>query len=680
MADYMTADIRNIALVGHASAGKTLLTDALLHNAGVIPSLGSVEKGTTVSDYHPLEQTHQHSLTASLASLEYDGCHVNILDTPGYPDFIGATLSVLPAVETVAVVINAQTGIESMTRRLMSWAAARKLCRIIIVNKIDADGVDLAGLYGQIRETFGTECLAMNLPADSASKVVDCFFNPTGDSDFSSVADAHTAIVDQTVEVDEKLMEVYLEQGELAPDQLHDPFEQALREGHLVPVCFASAVSGAGIKELLDVTSKLMPNPAEGNPPPFVNGEGDEAKPVEVVPEQDKHALAHVFKVEFDPFVGKVGMLRVHQGTVQKDSQLFIGDARKAIKVSNYYAPQGRDNNEATSGIPGDIRTLAKVEGLEYDAVLHDSHDEDFIHMRPLDLPRPMVGLAITPKSRGEEQKVSESLQKLVQEDPCLRLERNPAANETVLRGLGDLHLRIAIEKMHDQYNVEVETSPPTIPYQESISRKAEGHCRHKKQTGGAGQFGEVFLRVEPLPRGSGFEFVDKIVGGVIPSTFIPAVEKGVRQVLDHGAFAGFPMQDVRVTVYDGKHHAVDSKEVAFVAAGKKAFIDAVSKAKPVVLEPIVDVEITAPNTNMGDLTGDLSSRRGRVNNTDALPGNMVLITGQVPLAEMDDYQSRLKSITGGEGSFTMDFSSYEPAPAEIQKRLSDAFQHPEEE
>jgi len=680
MADYTTADIRNIALVGHASAGKTLLTDALLHAAGVIPAIGSIDKGTTVSDYHSLEQKHQHSLTASLASLEHSDCHINIIDTPGYPDFIGAALSVLPAVETVAVVINAQSGVESMTRRLMTWAADRNLCRVIIVNKIDADDVDLAALYDQIRETFGSECLAINLPSDGATKVVDCFFNPTGDADFSSVADAHTAIIDQAVEVDEKLMEVYLEQGELAPDQLHDPFEQALREGHLVPVCFTSAESGAGIKELLDVAAKLMPNPMEGNPPPFMNGEGDDAQPVKVTPTLDGHALAHVFKIEFDPFVGKIGMLRVHQGEVKKDGQMFIGDARKAIKVSNYSASQGKDNNDVSVGIPGDIRTLAKIDGLEYDAVLHDSHDEDFIHMQPLDLPRPMVGLAIAPKSRGEEQKVSEALQKLAQEDPCLRLERNPTANETILRGLGDLHLRMAMEKMQEQYNVEVETSPPTIPYQESIARKAEGHCRHKKQTGGAGQFGEVFLRVEPLPRGSGFEFDNKIVGGVIPSSFIPAVEKGVRQVLDHGAFAGFPMQDVRVTVYDGKHHAVDSKEVAFVAAGKKAFIDAVAKAKPVVLEPIVDVEITVPSDNMGDVTGDLSSRRGRVNNTDALPGSMVLITGQVPLAEMDDYQSRLKSVTGGEGSFTMDFSSYEPAPAEVQKKLADEFQHPEDD
>jgi elongation factor G len=680
MAEYTTADIRNIALVGQAGAGKTLLTDALLHAAGSIPALGSIEKGTTVSDFHPLEQQHQHSLTASVASLLHDGHHINLIDTPGYPDFIGSTLSVLPAVETVAAVIDAQTGIESMTRRLMQWAHAQKLCRMIVVNKIDVEDVDLAGLYAQIREAFGSECLAINLPAQGGTRVVDCFFNPSGEADFSSVADAHTAIVDQAVEVDEDLMEVYLEQGELAPEQLHDPFEQALREGHLVPVCFTSAISGAGVAELLNVIAKLMPNPMEGNPAPFVNGEGVDADPVSVVPDSTRHVLAHTFKIEFDPFVGRLGFLRIHQGTVNKDRQLFIGDARKSVKVGNYYSVQGKNNEDVDAGIPGDIRVLAKIDGLEYDAVLHDSHDEDSIHMRPLDLPRPMVGVAVASKTRGDEQKVSEALAKLVQEDPCLQLERNPSANETVLRGMGDLHLRVAVEKMHQQYNVEVQTSRPTVAYRETIARKAEGHCRHKKQTGGAGQFGEVYLRVEPLSRGSGFEFVDQVVGGVIPNQFIPAVEKGVRQVLENGAVAGFPVQDIRVTLYDGKHHSVDSKEIAFVSAGKKAFIDAMSRARPMVLEPVVDIEVTVPNANMGDITGDLSSRRGRVHNTDALAGSMVVIIAQVPLAEMDDYQSRLKSMTGGEGSFTMEFASYEPAPADVQKRLANAFQQPEEE
>ena len=472
-------------------------------------------------------------------------------------------------------------------------------------------------------------------------------------------------------------MEIYLEEGEVSSEQLHAPFEQALREGHLVPVCFASAESGAGVEALLEIIARLMPSPLEGNRPAFVKASGDE---VAIEPVGDKPLLAHVFKVAFDPFVGKLGVFRIHQGNVNKDSQLFVDDARKALKVGNVFALQGKEHVDVAGGIPGDIRTVAKVDEIRFDSVLHTFQENEGVHMQRLALPTPMVGLAIKPKTRGDEQKIAEALNKLSEEDPCIRVERNPSANETVLRGLGDLHLRIALERMSEQYHVELETHAPTIPYRETISRKAEGHCRHKKQTGGAGQFGEVYLKVEPLSRGSGFEFVDQVVGGVIPSQFIPAVEKGVRQVLDSGAFAGFPVQDVRVIVYDGKYHSVDSKEVAFVTAGKKAFIDAVAKAKPVVLEPIADVEVTAPNANMGDVAGDLSARRGRVQNTDSLPGGMIRITGQVPLAEMEDFQSRLKSMTGGEGSYTMAFSRYEPAPAEVQQKLAAGFKHIEED
>lgn len=679
MSEYTTGDIRNIALVGHAGAGKTMLTEALLVETGVINAAGSVEKGTTVSDYDTLEQHHQHSLNSSWVEFAHGGSRVNLIDTPGYPDFIGGAISVLPAVETVAVVINAQNGIESVTRRMMEWAHERGKCRMVVVNKIDA-GADLSALYSEIQETFGRECLALNLPTGGASGVVDCFFNPDGEADFLSVEDAHTAIVDQAIEVDEDLMTMYLDEGEVAPDRLHDSFERAMREGHLVPVCFTSAQSGAGIPELLDVFDRLMPNPSEGNPPNFVNDTGETQEPVSVAPDPAKHALAHVFKVSFDPFVGRLAVMRVHQGTVKKDDQLFVGDARKPVKIGNMFSLIGKQQEERTTAIPGDIRMISKIEGLGFDAVLHDSHDEDHIQLKPLPLPSPMVGLAISAKTRGDEQKIAEALAKLVESDPCLRLERNPAANETVLRGLGDLHLRIALERLKEQYNVEVETSIPTIPYRETIAGSAEGHCRHKKQTGGAGQFGEVYLKLDPLPRGSGFEFVDKIVGGAIPSQFIPAVEKGVRQVLDQGAFAGFPLQDVRVTVYDGKYHSVDSKEVAFVAAGKKAMMDAVSKARPMVLEPIANVEVTVPSERMGDITGDLSSRRGRVSSTDALPGSLIQISAQVPLAEMGDYQSRLKSITGGEGTFSMEFSAYEPAPSEIQKRLASTFQQPDEE
>lgn len=674
MPKYTTDAIRNIALVGHAGSGKTTLHEKLLETAGVIGKAGSVERGDTVSDFEPLEHERGHSLNTALASLDYQDTHINLIDCPGFPDFRGQTLAALTAVETTAVVINAQNGIEMVTHRIMERAANRKRCRMIVINKMDAEGVDLEGLVREIRDTFGRECLPLNLPAGDGEHVVDCFFNPEGDSDIFSVADAHTEIIDQVVEVDEDLMAEYLDKGEVKPDKLHDAFEKAMREGHLVPIVFTSARTGAGLKSFLEVCRRLMPNPAEGNPPPFYKGEGDNAEAVQSEPDPKKHVIAHVFKLTNDPFVGKLSIFRIYQGTISKDTQLYIGDAKKPFKVGHLFKLQGKEHIEVDAGIPGDICAVAKVEEIPFDAVLHDSHEEDEWRLKPVDFPQPMFGLAVEPKSRGHEQKLSSALIKLAEEDPCFKVEHNKELNETVIRGLGDLHLRVMLERMKTRYNVEVETRPPRIPYRETISKKAEGHCRHKKQTGGAGQFGEVFLRVEPLKRGEGFEFVNKVVGGAIPTPLIPAVEKGVRQVLEGGAIAGYPLQDVRVIVYDGKHHPVDSKEVAFVTAGKKAFLDAIGKAKPQVLEPIVNIEVIAPDANMGDITGGLSSRRGRINGSESLRGGMVMITGQVPMSEISDYQSELKSITGGQGSYTMEFSHYDPVPPNVQQELMETY------
>ena len=680
MSDYNAEDVRNIALVGHAGSGKTTLVEALLAATGVIPTPGSVARGTTVCDFDPLEKEHKHSLDIGITSFNAHGKHVNLLDTPGFPDFIGRSLSILPAVETAAVVISAQGGIERVTQRMMATAKERQLCRIIIVNKIDAEGVDLAGLTAQIRDTFGAECLPINLPADGGQRVVDCFFQPSGTpTDFSSVEEAHGRIIDQVVEVDEALMELYLEQGQdLAPEQLHDPFEKALREGHLIPVCYISAETGAGIPELLEILVRLMPNPAEGNPPPFMKGEGADMVPVTVSPDPNQHVLAHIFKVINDPFRGKLGIFRIHQGRIATNSQLFIGDARKPIKVSHLYRLHGNEQIEVAEGVPGDILAIARVDEVHFDAVLHDSHDEDHHHLKSMECPVPLYGLAISPKKRGDEQKLADALHKLESEDPCFHVEHNAATNETVMRGLGELHMKVLMRRLADQFHVEVDTRPPSIPYRETITAKAEGHHRHKKQTGGAGQFGEVFIRIEPLERGGGFEFVDAVVGGTVPNQFIPSVEKGVRQILGEGAIAGYPFQDVRVTLYDGKFHPVDSKDIAFVTAGRKAFIEAIDKARPVILEPIVKIRILAQNSAMGDLAGDLSSRRGRVLGSDAAAMGQIAIDGEVPLAELEGYESRLKSLTGGEGTYSIELSHYEAVPANIQKQLQDAYQRNE--
>ena len=663
--------IRTIALVGHGGCGKTTLAEALLHRARMIGAMGFVEKGSTVCDFDPLEKSYQHSLNASLVHLHHRDTRIHLADTPGLPDFIGRAIGILPAVETAAVVVNAQNGIEMITQRMMQWSARRNLCRMIIINKIDAENVDLPGLVDKIQGAFGKECLPINLPGEGGTRVVDCFFNPSGASDFSSVEAAHQALVDQVVEVDEALMEKYLEQGEIEPEQLHAPFEKALREGHLVPICFVSARSGAGIAELLDIFVRLMPNPTEGNPPQLLKGEGAAAQPMRAEPDSSKHAIAHVFKIVIDPFVGKVGVFRVHQGTITRDSQLFVGDGRKPFKVGHLFLLQGKEFVETDALAPGDIGAVAKVDEIHFDAVLHDSHDEDHLHMVPLEFPTPMHSLAIEPKRRGDEQRISDALHKLSAEDPTFRVEHHTSSNETVISGLGDLHMRYVLDRMASQYHVEVTTQPPRIPYRETITARAEGHHRHKKQTGGAGQFGEVFLRVEPLKRGAGFEFVDQVKGGTIPTQFVPAVEKGVRQVLEAGPVAGFPVQDVRVTVYDGKHHPVDSKEVAFIAAGKRAFMDAISKAKAIILEPIVNIDITAPEANMGDIAGDISAKRGQISGTDSAQAGMLSIKGQAPLSELNNYQARLKSVTAGQGSFSIELSHYQPVPPNIQKDLA---------
>jgi elongation factor G len=681
MSDYNAEDVRNIALVGHAGAGKTTLVEALLAATGAIAQPGRVDKGTTVCDFDPLEKELMHSLDVGITSFTSAGKHVNLIDTPGFPDFLGRSIAVLPAVETAAVVINAEAGIEPVTQRMMKAAANRNLCRIVIVNQIDADGVDLAAVTAQIRETFGPECLPINLPADRGRRVIDCFFQPSGERpDFSTVADAHGQIVDQVVEVDEALMEIYLEQGsELKPEQLHDPFEAALREGHLIPICYVSATTGAGIPELLEILVRLMPNPSEGNPPPFMKGEGADMEPVAVRPDPSLHVLAHCFKVIIDPFRGKLGIFRIHQGRIKPDSQLFIGDARKPFKVNHLFRLHGAEQIEVGEGVPGDILAVARVDDIFRDAVLHDSHAEDHHHLNPVECPVPLFGLAVTTTKRGDEQKLGDALHKLQAEDPCLHVEHNAAANETVMRGLGELHLKVILRRLADQFHVEVDTRPPSIPYRETITAKAEGHHRHKKQTGGAGQFGEVYLRIEPLERGAGFEFVDDTVGGSIPGQFIPSIEKGVRQVLEEGAIAGYRMQDIRVSVYDGKFHAVDSKDIAFATAGRKAFVGAVDKAKPVILEPIVKIRIVAQNSAMGDLASDLSGRRGRINGSESKTMGRIAIDGEVPLAELEGYEPRLRALTGGEGTYSIELSHYEAVPGNIQKRLMDAFKRAED-
>ena len=663
-------NIRTLALVGPAAAGKTTLAEALLQHTGAMGAAGSVERGSTVSDHDALEIKAGHSLQSSVMHLDHGGCRIHLIDTPGAPDFIGQSLPALEAVETAAVVINAAAGIEPMAQRMMAYAAERGLDRLVIVNRIDAQDVDLSAVLADIQAAFGKECLPLNLPDAGATQVVDCFYNREGHCDFGAVADAHRALVEQVVEVDGDFVDRYLNDGDIDANELHAPLEQALREGHLIPVCFVSARTGAGVPELLDVIARLLPNPTEGNPPDFLNGEGDAATLMHAKPDPAAHVLAHVFKVSIDPYVGKLGFVRVHQGSITPGTQLYVGDGRKPFKVGHVYLQQGKNHVEVPSAGPGDICAVAKIDELHFDAVLHDAAEDDHIHLKPLPFPVPVHGVAISPKRRGDEQRMWDIVGKLVAEDPCLKLEHLAQTNETVVYGLGELHLRMLLERLRDVHKFEVDTRPPRIAYRETITQNAAAQYRHKKQSGGAGQFGEVHLRIEPLPRGAGFEFVDQVKGGTIPGQFMPAVEKGVREALAEGVIAGYPVHDVRVIVHDGKHHAVDSKEIAFVTAGKRAFQAAIREAKPVVLEPIAQVQIAAPESAMGAITGDLSARRGMVSGTDSGQLGQLTVNGQAPMAELADYQTRLNAMTAGQGRYSLALSHYEVVPPGVQQQL----------
>jgi elongation factor G len=687
--------IRNIALVGHALVGKTTLSERLLLAAGATKRMGTIEEGNTVSDWTEEEKHHKHSLSPGVLHFDFHNHLVNLIDTPGLGDFLGHSIASMPAVETVAVVVDAARGVESTTRKVMQVAADRNIPRMIIVNKIDAHDLDLEGLVARLRDAFGAICLPINLPADGGKKVINVFdhngTDEAGDStDFSSVSEAHKAIIEQIVEVEERLMETYLEKGEaFAPADLHAAFEKCLEQGHLVPICFCSAKTGAGIDDLLHVFADLCPAPTEVNPSEFqyapVAPSGQVGEEQEFNPKPDPAAkvIAHVFKVTTDPFVGKLAFFRVHSGTVRTKSELLINDHKKPLRIAHLYKVQGKEMAEVHDLGPGDIGAVSKIDEIHFNGVLHDSHEHDSVHLTPLALPRPMFGLAVELKNFADEAKFSGACAKLKEEDPCFAIDRIAATKQTVLKGLGELHLRVILEKLKKNFGIEVITSKPKVAYKETVSAKADGHHRHKKQTGGSGQFGEVYLRIEPLPADhpEGFEFVSEVVGGSVPRQYWPAVEKGVRMVLSTGAIAGYPLSGVRVALYDGKYHDVDSKEIAFVTAGKKAFIDAINKARPKLLEPYVTVEITAPSHYMGAIAGDLSTKRGRVQDTLMVGSDTCLVRAIAPLSELSNYANELKSMTGGQGVYSMDYSHDEPTPPQIQQAVIAAYKpHPDED
>ncbi|HEX8339940.1 MAG TPA: elongation factor G [Tepidisphaeraceae bacterium] len=686
-ASYTTGSIRNVLLAGHAGSGKTTLAEALLVAGGCKAS-----KSGIVSDFDPLEIRHGHSIYSSVLHCDHNGCRINLIDAPGSPELIGQALACLPAVETVAVVVSATAGVEGVTRKIMDVARDRNLPRAIIVNRIgQVSAAALEALVATLRQTFGPECLPINLPSGGARGVVDCLLGSSGESDFDAVKRTHAQILDQIVEMDDNLLEKYLGGEEPDYTALHDPFERAMDEAHVVPILFTDAKTAVGVPELLEAITKHFPSPLEGNLRPFLTfpdapaggGEGGGREvPLDYWNDPEKPLLAHVFKVTTDPFAGKLAVFRVHQGKLTNQSQVYVGHNKKSVRLGHVFHLHGKEHAEISGIAAGDIGAVSKLDELKVGDVLHDDHALDSVHLKPLPMPRPMFGLALVPKARGDETKISVQLAKIAEEDPTFAWHVERQTHELIIQGLGEMHLKFALERLAAR-GIQVDTKPPKISYRETILDKAEGHYRHKKQTGGSGQFGEVFLRIEPIESasaknsrngGDGFEFVDEIFGGAIPGQFVPAIEKGVKEAMEHGILAGYPVQDVRVIVYDGKHHPVDSKEIAFKSAGKWAFIDAFRKARPALMEPIVTLEVNVPDDKLGPVTGDLSGKRGRILSTDAgLPGQ-AKVSAEVPLAEVLQYEGQLKSVTGGLGSYAMDFARYEPAPPQVAKAVAESF------
>ncbi|MFO7897990.1 MAG: elongation factor G [Planctomycetota bacterium] len=654
MADYSTQDIRNVALIGHADSGKTTFADTVLEVAGVVDRAGSVDDGTSVLDFDDGERERKHSIYAAVARAPWKDKQVNLIDTPGYPDFIGSAAAGTAAADVALLCVSAAAGLGINTRRTWDVAGQYGMPRAVLLTKLDADGADYANVLAQVQEAFGRSCIPVLVP-DGAGGVTNLL---TGEGE------GRQELIETIAESDDELMMKYLEDEELTEQELSDAFVGAIAAGSVVPVLCCAAAKGMGVAEVLDVIAAFFPGPSRRvNLPVHLPGNPEEAAEV---PPLDGPLSAFVFKVVTDPFVGKIAFFRVVSGRADT-SGCRIARTDSKVRVNGVYHPQGKEQEPADAIIAGDIGTVTKIEEITLgDTLLGDGAELEFGHFA---VPTPMVSLAVFPKSRGDEGRISTSLQKLTEEDPAFRFERDRQTNELVVRGASSLHLDVTLGRMKSRYNVDVETKVPEVPYLETITGTADASYRHKKQTGGRGQFGEVYMRIEPNERGEGLEFLDEVVGGAIPKNLLPAVEKGIRETMQRGVVAGYPVVDVKAHVYDGKDHPVDSDEASFKIAGARCFSQAVLQANPVLLEPIVRFEVIVPSRFVGDITSDMSGRRGRISDTGVV-GDMQLIAGEIPLAEIQTYSTELRSMTGGEGSYTIEFDRYDVMPRNIQEQV----------
>ena len=672
---YHISDIRNIALAGHGASAKTSLVDALLFAAGATDRRGSVDDGTSVSDVEEEEKRRHFTIDCHLLHLEWQGKQVHLIDTPGYPDFIGQALEALAAVENVLLTVSANTGIEVNTRRIFQEAGKLGLGRFIALTKMDADNVDYMADLEAIRESFGTHCVPFNLPigqGPSFSGVLDVL-NPPADVPATCPihpSEAFTMVVEQIVEIDEDLMARYLDGETIPADELRGAACKAIGAGKLVPVVCVSARKDAGLRELLDLLASCGLDPSGVH---RIAARAEEE--VEVEPAEDGELVAQVFKTAIDPFMGKMSYLRIVSGRLTRDMPLLNLRSGKSSRPGHLYRLQGKAQEEVTEAIAGDLIAVPKFDDLHISDTVTSANDhahEPHLVLKPIKFPTPMVPRAVEPKSREDEPKISAGLAKIADEDPTFTYRRDTQTHELVISGMSELHLDVIQNRLKSRYKLDVNTHIPHVPYLETISGTAEAHHRHKKQTGGRGQFADVQLRVRPRERGEGCNFVDAVKGGVIPNQFIPAVEKGVREQCEKGVVSGNPVVDVEAEVFFGSHHAVDSSEQAFKTAAAAAFRKAFEAARPALLEPIVALEITVPSAKFGDVTADLSTRRGHITGMDTLHAGLQVIQATAPLSEVLRYATDLKSMTGGQGTFTMEFRSYEPVPPNVQQQIID--------
>ncbi len=671
--------VRNVALVGHRGTGKTSLFEALLYDAGVVTRLGTVTDGTTVSDWDDDEKKRQMSLSASLAHVARGGLTFNLVDTPGDSSFLADTIAALRVVETALMVVNTVLGVEVQTERLWARAAQRGLARVFFCNMLDRERADFGAALAALKDAFGPQVVAAQLPVGrehDLAGVVDLLTMKAyryeggkaaaGDIPgelADEAAAAREALIDAVASTDDALAEKYLMEEEIGADELAAAFTAAVAAGQIFPVACGSATRLVGVDRLLELLA-LAPSPAALPAPTATAADGTE---VELACDPARPAVAFVFKTLADPFSGHVNVFRVVQGTVGSDSQLVVARDGHKERLGQLQRPLGKDYKPVAAVAAGDIGAIAKLK----DVVTGDTlcAEGSVVSFAPIDFPAPLMSFAVTAKSKGEEEKVLTALKRLAEEDPMLDVHRDPQTGEMIVGGMSQVHVEVTVERMKRRFGAEVELKPPRVPYRETIKGTAKAEGKHKKQTGGRGQFADTWLEVAPLPRGADFEFVDKIVGGAIPRNFIPAVEKGVRAAMAEGIVAGYPVVDVQVTLYDGKHHPVDSSDMAFQIAGSIGFKAAVEKAQPVLLEPIMSVEITVPEENVGDIIGDLNARRGRVLGTTPR-GHANVVAAEVPLAEMLTYAPDLTSMTGGRGDYTMEFLRYEEVPAHLTQKI----------